>query len=52
MSPISSRTGYQTARVRGGGSTAQGVGSSSGTTGRFSPGGGQSYGISGIKLAN
>lgn len=51
MSPISSRTGYQTARVRGGGSTAQGVGSSSGATGRFSPGGGQSYGISGIKLA-
>ena len=37
---------------RGGGSSAQGVGSPSGTTGRFQVGGGQGYGISGIKLAN
>jgi hypothetical protein len=37
---------------RGGGSTAQGVGSPSGTTGRFQVGGGQGYGISGIKLAD
>ena len=37
---------------KGGGSSAQGVGSSSGTTGRFQVGGGQGYGISGIKLAN
>lgn len=54
MSPISSRTGYQTARVRGGGSTAQGIGSPSspsGTTRRFQVGGGPSYGISGIKPA-
>jgi len=40
-------------KVRGrfGGSTSQGVGSPSGTTGRFQVGGGESYGVSGIKLA-
>jgi len=38
-------------KVRGGGSTVQGAGSPSGTTGRFQVGGGQSYGLSGIKLA-
>lgn len=37
--------------IRGGGSSAQGVGSPSGTTGRFQVGGGQGYGISNIKLA-
>jgi len=36
---------------RGGGSSAQGAGSPSGT-GRYTPGGGQGYGISGIKLAD
>jgi len=40
------------ARRGGGGSSAQGLGSASGTTGRFQVGGGQGYGISGIKLAN
>ena len=41
-------------KPRGGSSSAQGVGSSgspSGTTRRFQVGGGQSYGLSGIKLA-
>lgn len=38
-------------KVRGGGSSAQGAGSPSGTTGRFQVGGGQGYGVSGIKLA-
>ena len=36
---------------KGGGSSAQGAGSPSGT-GRYTPGGGQGYGISGIKLAD
>lgn len=36
---------------RGGGSSAQNIGSPSGTTGRFQVGGGQGYDISGIKLA-
>jgi hypothetical protein len=36
---------------KGGGSSAQGVGSSSGTS-RYQVGGGQGYGISGIKLAD
>ena len=38
-------------KLKSGGSTAQGVGSPSGT-GRYTPGGGQGYGISGIKLAD
>ena len=38
-------------KPRGGGSSAQGVGSSSGTS-RYQVGGGQGYGISGIKLAD
>lgn len=38
-------------KVRGGGSSAQGSSSPSGTTGRFQVGGGQGYGVSGIKLA-
>jgi hypothetical protein len=41
-------------KPRGGGSSAQGLGSAgspSGSTGRFQVGGGQSYGLSGIKLA-
>ena len=38
--------------TKGGGSSVQGAGSPSGTTGRFQVGGGQGYGISGIKLAN
>lgn len=41
-------------KPKGGGSTAQGLGSAgspSGSTGRFQVGGGQSYGLSGIKLA-
>jgi hypothetical protein len=38
-------------RSRGGGSSAQGLGSSSGTRG-YQVGGGQGYGISGIKLAD
>ena len=38
-------------KVRGAGSIAQGVGSSSGTS-RYQVGGGQGYGISGIKLAD
>jgi hypothetical protein len=37
---------------RGGSSSAQSIGSPSGTTGRFQVGGGRGYGISGIKLAD
>jgi hypothetical protein len=37
---------------RGGGSSAQGLDSPSGTTGRFQVGGGRGYGLSGIKLAD
>jgi hypothetical protein len=39
-------------RVRGGGSSAQGLGSPSGTTGRYQVGGSQGFGLSNIKLAD
>lgn len=58
MSPISSRTGYQTARVKGGGSSAQDVTDDPNSKPiaarlkNYKVGGSQGYGISGIKLAD
>jgi hypothetical protein len=60
MSTINPRTGYQTAPVPkgigGGSSSLPNLGNASGSSGpskkRFTPGSGQSFGISGIKLAN
>ena len=52
--PTAAKPQVKSSTRRGGGSTAQGLGSAgspSGTTGRFQVGGGQSYGLSGIKLA-
>ena len=51
MSPISTKTGYQTAKVPGGSSSLPSVGPSSNKK-KFTPGEGPSFGISGIKLAN
>lgn len=59
MGAINPKTGYQTAPVpkgiRGGSSSLPNVGSAANTTSynkKFRPGEGQSFGISGIKLAN
>ena len=58
MSPINSRTGYQTARVKGGGNSAQDVTDDPNSKPiaarlkNYKVGGSQGYGISGIKLAD